>query len=417
MSAPVEVLSSPVRSYEWGAVDVLPRLLGAPPDGRPQAELWVGAHPDSPSLVHGPAGPVALDALVAGDPDAALGRGVRERFGDRLPYLLKLLAVARPVSLQVHPDAAQAAAGVARERAAGVPRRDFRRCYPDGRHKPEMVLALTPFEALVGLREPAEVLAALDGLDVAGLDDLRAALSASDPAQAVHAALSTLLRGGPRSRALVDALAAACAARLGSGSEHAVLDATVCELAAAHPGDVGVAVSLLLHRVRLRPGEAVLVPPRTLHAYLSGTAAEVMASSDDVLRGALTSKHVDVDELLAVVDPVPRRAAGVPAQELAPGLLALAPDVAEFALLDVRPAGSAVEVPGAGPRTVLALEGTTAAATGSGRPAGQRVPLRPGAGVFVADSDGPLRLEGDGRVLVVGVPSALGVPPRPSGST
>ena len=207
----------------------------------------------------------------------------------------------------------------------------------------------------------------------------------------------------------MDSLAAACAARLGAGSDHAVIDATVCELAAAHPGDVGVALSLLLHRVRLRPGEAILVPPRTLHAYLSGTAAEVMASSDDVVRGALTYKHVDVDELLAVVDPAPRRAAGVPAQELAPGLWALAPDVAEFALLDVRPAPTPVQVPGAGPRTVLALEGSTTAVAGSGPSAQRRVSLRPGVSVFVADRDGPLRLEGDGRVLVVGVPSALGV--------
>lgn len=244
-----------VQHYAWGDTAFIPDLLGLERDGEPWAELWLGTHPNGPATVDG----VPLS----------------DRCG-QLPYLLKVLAAAEPLSLQVHPTAEQAADGFAR----GI--------YPDDRAKPELLCALTEVDALCGLRPVEATLALLD------------AISAADLASAIRtdglpATIEALYRGR------LDPTSTIEACRAGAGVEAQL----VTDLAAQYPDDPSVVVTLLLNRVTLQPGEALHLTAGNLHAYLRGAGIELMAASDNVVRGGLTEKHVDVDELLRILDPTP----------------------------------------------------------------------------------------------------------------
>jgi mannose-6-phosphate isomerase len=281
-----------LRRYDWGSTTAIPELLGREPDGRPAAELWFGANPDDPS----PAGEAALDELIARDPQGLLGAGVADRFGPRLPFLLKILAAGRALSIQVHPNLEQARAGFAAEDAAGVDRTAPDRNYRDPNHKPELICALTPFDALCGFRPVArtrQLLADLARPELAFIDD---ALAGDDPLRAAFTAVLTAADPAPA---------------IGAVSDHPDERLAGARLAAAdYPGDVGVLVALLLNYVRLEPGEAIYLGAGNVHAYLRGTGVEIMANSDNVLRCGLTTKHVDVPELLRITDfaelPEPR---------------------------------------------------------------------------------------------------------------
>jgi mannose-6-phosphate isomerase len=286
----VYALDGVLRHYDWGSRTAIPQLLGVAPDGRPAAELWFGAHPDDPSAV--PTQGVTLDALIDADPVAALGAPSIDRFGPRLPFLLKVLAADKALSIQVHPTIAQAQAGFAREDAAGIPRDAPHRNYRDPNHKPELICALTPFDALCGFRPVAATRALLAGLDVPELAFVADLLRGPDPLRAAFTALLT----HPEPAPLVAALA-----RRAAGASHGPLGAA--RIAAADfPGDVGTVLTLLLNDVRLEPGEAIYLGAGTVHAYLRGTGVEIMANSDNVLRCGLTPKHVDVPELLKITD-------------------------------------------------------------------------------------------------------------------
>ncbi|MFF2030223.1 mannose-6-phosphate isomerase, class I [Arthrobacter sp. NPDC058192] len=317
-------LENVLRPYAWGSPTAIADLLGRPASGGPEAELWIGAHPDSPSVAltrasaaagrHSPeahdGGRLALDALIAENPEHCLGAPSVAEFGPRLPFLLKVLAAETPLSLQVHPTAAQAQEGFAREEAAGVGRTAQDRNYKDAFHKPEMILALTPFEALCGFRPAAESRAVFVHLaacfDLAGLElpplvpQLLKDLAQPDEPEALRAAFERLIGGGPE---VSDATAVIVTA-LASGAPMAGFEAelsTVAALNGHYPGDPGVLISLLLNRISLAPGQAVYLPAGNVHAYLHGLGIEVMASSDNVLRGGLTPKFVDVPELLNTV--------------------------------------------------------------------------------------------------------------------
>ena len=387
-------LCNPVRRYSWGTTSAIPDLLGVEPDGEPQAELWLGAHADSPSVLEDGR---RLDDAVRADPQGLLGERVSGQFGPRLPFLLKVLSAQTPLSLQVHPSPEQAAAGFAAEEAEGVAADAPHRRYHDEYHKPEMVVALTPFEVLCGLRPNAEVAALLATLDVADptWGYLLSLLEGTDD-RAHERALRWLLGGDPRVPALLDAVVHACATT--RGSEPSLR--TVLELAEAFPGDPGVLVSLLLHRVSLAPGDALYLPAGNVHAYLSGTALEVMASSDNVLRAGLTSKHVDVEELLRLVHFTPRAVPWVTPERRGP-LTCYRPGTEEFELVQARLDGAQgwVDVEADGPRVVLVLDGVVEAGAGS-----EVSSVRRGESLFVADADGPLRLRGTGCAVVVAVP-------------
>jgi mannose-6-phosphate isomerase len=301
----VEQLDNAVRPYAWGSRTVIAELLGQPvPAPHPQAELWLGAHPADPSMLVQSDGSrhSLLDTMTA-DPDTVLGPVRARRWDGTLPYLLKVLAADEPLSLQAHPSLEQARDGFAREEAAGIPRDAADRNYRDANHKPELICALTEFHALVGFREPADSVRLLHALDVpelAGHAELLAGEPNADGLRALFTTWITLPQAVLDT--LVPALQAGAVRLAGTAGEFQTVARTVLELSERYPGDAGVLAALLLNRVTLAPGEALFLPAGNLHAYLSGAGIELMANSDNVLRGGLTPKHVDVPELLRVLD-------------------------------------------------------------------------------------------------------------------
>jgi mannose-6-phosphate isomerase len=288
-------LENPIRDYAWGSRTAIARLLGEPvPAAGPQAELWMGAHPAAPSRVVVDDQRISLAELVAEAPEAILGPRVVARFGARLPFLAKLLAAAEPLSIQAHPDARQAREGFARENALGIPLDSEKRSYRDASHKPELLCALEPFEALRGFRPPDEIERLAERLGAPALRAfVAAALARPAPLEELFAGL---LRLEPaRRRALV-----AEAARAASAADDPAL-AWIARLDHLYPADPGAIAPLFLQYLRLAPGEAIFLPPGELHTYLGGLALEVMASSDNVLRGGLTRKHADAEELLRIL--------------------------------------------------------------------------------------------------------------------
>ena len=300
----MELLENPVRRYAWGSRTVIAELLGEPvPSPHPQAEMWLGAHPGDPSrLVHDDGSRTSLLTALTGDP-ALLGAERSARWEGTLPFLLKVLAADEPLSLQAHPSLEQAMAGFAREDAAGIPLDASHRNYRDANHKPELICALTEFHALVGFREPTSTLSLLRALDVPELAahvELLAGQPGPDGLRALFTTWITL----PQSLLdeLVPALQRGAVRLAGTDGEWALEARTALELSERYPGDAGVLAALLLNRVVLHPGEALYLAAGNLHAYLAGAGVELMANSDNVLRGGLTPKHVDVPELLRVLD-------------------------------------------------------------------------------------------------------------------
>ncbi|MCX5208404.1 mannose-6-phosphate isomerase, class I [Kitasatospora sp. NBC_00240] len=371
-------LQNPIRTYAWGSRTTLAELQGRPaPSAEPEAELWIGAHPTAPSLIGDGAGMTLLD-LIDSDPVTVLGPGWR-----RLPFLLKLLAVEQPLSLQVHPDAEQAATGYAAEQAAGLAPDDPNRSYHDDQPKPELICALTPFTALCGFADPAQSAALLDSLGIGALHDVVDHLRAGD----LRSTVTALLTWPEDERAtLVSEVLAAC-------TDRTDLRATwTARLARAYPDDTGVITSMLLNLVELAPGQALYLPGRTLHAYLYGTGVEIMAASDNVLRGGLTPKNVNVPELLSVTDfnatrPEPIRP--TPIGDHGETYIAPAP---EFRLTRLRPPsrGPAV-LRRPGPGVVLCTEGTITVRRGDAV-----TTLTPGLAAFLPHDGGPAVLSGEG---------------------
>jgi len=298
----IRELSNIVQPYAWGSHSALAQLRGeVEPTSQPEAELWMGAHPLAPSRLtaSGESLPRAIDAA----PQEYLGARVQREYGAKLPFLLKVLAAGTPLSLQAHPSIEQARRGFAAESAAGVPLGAARRNYKDQNHKPELLCALGEFWALCGFREVAGTLQLLDILGLTELLPYRALLAAAPNEVGIGRAFSALLQAPPeRARALAFATTQACQTGIAQAGPFADERRWAARLGELYPGDIGVVSSLLLNLIRLAPGEAVYLPAGNLHAYLGGIGVEIMASSDNVLRGGLTPKHVDVPELLRVLD-------------------------------------------------------------------------------------------------------------------
>ncbi len=386
----VYFLDNPVRRYPWGSTTLVQQLLGQPVDGRPVAEVWMGTHPDDPSVADGGGRRVRLDALVAAQPEAMLGRRVLTSVGPRLPFLAKILAAAHALSIQVHPSTAQAETGYAAQEAHGVSLDDPARTYRDRFHKPEIVYALTPFELLSGLREPEQSAKLVAELDVPALDPLIALLR-DGAADAHRGALTWLLSQRGTGASWIETVAETARAAVGARPELAV----VHDLARQFPGDPGLVAPLLLNHERLEPGQALYTAPGTLHAYLSGMAVEVMAASDNVLRAGLTPKHVDVDEVLAITDFTPRLTGFLRPVRVAPGVVDFVAPAAELGLRVVTPrAGDELPGPEDGPRIAVCVEGEIRVGAGDTRR------LLPGESVFVPHVDGPVKFSGNGTAVV-----------------
>lgn len=345
-------VDNPVRDYAWGSLTAIPEAIGSAPTGEPQAELWLGAHPGDPSVLQGG---VRLDAHLADHPDQ-LGTGAAQ-----LPFLMKLLAAASPLSLQVHPTAAQAVHGFARDEAAGLDPADPSRSYKDPFHKPEIIVALSPFVALCGFRSPAAALIDLARLLPEAMSsgfgaELAGALSLPDESAALRAAFELVMSGRSEVRAL------AAAAIEAAATDDSMLGATIGWVGAHYGDDPGVIGSALLNRVDLAPGEALYLDAGNIHAYLSGFGIEAMAPSDNVLRGGLSPKHIDVAGLLEIVtfnaieptrvEPTSRETDGV-------RLTSYWPPVREFSV-------HVIEADG-GPRTLTDLVGPSMLIAVAGR--------------------------------------------------
>jgi mannose-6-phosphate isomerase len=290
----VYLLDNQIRHYHWGSPTAIPELLGMPANGQPHAELWLGAYEGSSSIARTATGPVPLDELVRSNPTGMLGADVVETFGPRLPYLMKVLAVERPLSIQAHPNRELAETGFAAENDAGKAIDAADRSYRDPYHKPEFVVALTDFRALLGFRIPTETEEVMCELEVPGLDEVVELIRAPDGLADTVQWLLTI----PTERAtdLAKAVAASCRER--PGIEPFTTLAGIGDLC---PGDRGVLLALLLQPVRLAAGEACAVPAGTPHCYLHGVVIEAQAASDNTLRAGLTPKHIDVPELLSVL--------------------------------------------------------------------------------------------------------------------
>lgn len=442
----MERLEGVPRHYDWGSRTAIPELLGLPASDRPWAELWFGAHPQGPALV-GPSR-TPLDRVVAADPGAALGSEAAARFGG-LPFLVKILASARPLSLQVHPDAETARAGCAREDALGLPRSSPERSFTDDSPKPELICALTPFEALWGFRDPARTLALLESIDTPALDFLRQRLAADPTPGGLRDLTAWLLardrtdaaefnrevaracrrppgaeRSGGPSRAYgteqaVEERAAGeeWAFKAGrAAEERAAARALAADLEAWHPDDPGVAVALLLNRVRLQPGEALFLGPGLLHSYLGGTGVEVMASSDNVIRAGLTAKPTDIPTFLDVVstDPVEPE---VQSPSPVDGVAHYRAPVAEFSLQRIEVDGE-VSVAG-GPAILLCTRGRARAFSreavaseverqqfenpGARHRGAENLEIKPGGAVWVGARTESVTLRGEATVFRAGI--------------
>lgn len=376
-------LVNTVRPYAWGSTTAIPELLGTAPTGEPQAEMWMGAHPGAPSRTDRG----SLNALIDADPVGELGERSVDKFGPRLPFLLKVLAAGAPLSLQAHPDLAQARAGHAAEEALGIPVDAPHRTYKDANHKPELICALTPFEGLCGFRAPAETADLIAALGVDSLKPYVDLLYAHPEEAALREVLTALLTADPAEMANTVAEAAAAADRL--GGEHA----PYAGLAHHYPSDPGVIAAMLLNRITLQPGEALYLGAGVPHAYLSGLGVEIMANSDNVLRCGLTPKHIDVPELLRVVRFEPADPAVLRPEASPSGEEVYDTPIDEFRLSRfVRPEGAApTDLTSPTPQILLAVAGspragdvTLAAGESVFVPAGEKAELSGAGTVFRA---------------------------------
>jgi mannose-6-phosphate isomerase len=394
----VDALQGRIQNYAWGSRTAIAELLGSPaPSARPEAELWLGAHPSAPSLILRDGVWRPLVEVIAQRPDVELGPAVVARFGSRLPFLLKVLAAETPLSLQAHPDSDQARAGFAAEEAAQVKRDAPERNYKDASHKPELLCALDRFQAFCGFRRARDTLRLFTAI---AADDL---LAYAEPLvrspdvrglRSFYAALASLSESA-RDK-VVNATLQACARQGNVGGEFARECAWTLRLGELYPGDIGVVLALFLNLVELERGQALYLPAGNLHAYLKGVGVEIMANSDNVLRGGLTPKHVDPPELLRVLtfadEPAPILVARDSAIEKTYDTPA-----EEFRLsrLELRDGDCFRADRRAGPEILLCVAGRAVARTARG----EMHPLTKGSALYVPAADGIYELSGTGTTF------------------
>ncbi|MFC1516775.1 mannose-6-phosphate isomerase, class I, partial [Thermodesulfobacteriota bacterium] len=296
----IGILKNAVQEYAWGSHTAIPELLGEKaPSSAPQAELWMGAHPKAPSMVEFNGEWVSLLELIEKNPELILGKKAAKRFKNRLPYLFKVLAAGQPLSIQAHPSRDQALQGFERENRLGIPLNAPNRNYKDDNHKPECICALTPFWALNGFRNVSDVLSLMEKISPHGLRDELDALRKEQNSRGLKRFFQQMMSMDPEQKQYITSDAVKNAENI---SEDDPIFTWITRLYASYPGDIGIFAPVVLNLIRLEPGQAMFLPSGELHAYLDGVGIELMANSDNVLRGGLTPKHVDVPELLNVLN-------------------------------------------------------------------------------------------------------------------
>jgi mannose-6-phosphate isomerase len=388
-------LINQIKTYAWGSSLWIPQLTGRQnSSGEPWAELWMGVHPQGPSVLDIPGEQPLLSDFIGKYPELCLGETTGREFGG-LPFLFKILAAAKPLSVQAHPDPVQAREGFERENAAGLAPEDPARNYKDPNHKPEILCALSPFRAMCGFREPETVLALLEtffqaslmqpGTPLnAGFVRLREALETGDGG-ALRIFLTALFDLPGEFRRELSAYTLEQEPVLEkTDPRHTDIWQTAAYFARLYPGDPAVISPLYLNLISLAPGEAIYLPAGILHAYIEGLGVELMANSDNVLRGGLTSKHVDPEELAGILEFRPFAPAVLRPPKPIPSAFTYPVNCREFSLSVIRGKGETAPFPLAGPAIVIVTEGRAvfSCCNGPGGPAGTLV-LEQGESAFI----------------------------------
>lgn len=403
----MQKLEGAMRAYPWGSHTLLAQLRGKDtPTEHPEAELWFGAHPSNPGTVDGR----PLSQIIADNPTISLGRDLCEAGHETLPFLLKLLAADEPLSLQAHPSRDQARSGFERENAASTALSSDNRNYKDANHKPELLVALTPFSAMAGFRPVEATRALLEQLQCSELDRYITLLDPDSPHDSLRALFTTWITVPVSVRAsLIDAVIASARSQVPRSDWIGITLQNVLELNDRYPGDAGVLISLMLNHIELAPGDGLFLGAGQLHAYIRGLGVEVMANSDNVLRGGLTSKHVDVPELMRVVDfvanpdPVIHSDNGhyqVPVEDFTLFSGTAFPKTAAEGIdsSSMRSRGY--------PAIVLCTEGVVSLSTSGGLdmsqplPSGETITLAPGDAAWIPASDPDFHLSGGGQFFL-----------------
>ena len=391
-------LSGAVKDYAWGSPRAISDFTGIDFGGQRVAELWFGAHNGARTL----AGGRSLSEVISADPAGILGADVAARFDGALPFLLKVIAPEQPLSLQVHPGKELAEAGFQAEEEAGIPLDSPRRNYRDRNHKPEMIFALTPFEAFAGFRAPRRAIEVLDNLNAPLAREMLEILRAHPGYRGLRAVARKLLAPLDEERQVqIEAVITACQDRLDRGTSPSLrVDRQAVALARTYPSDPGAVLSLLLNPVTLRAGEALFIPTGAVHAYVSGLGIEVMSSSDNVLRAGLTPKHIDAGEALRCMD-----FHGAPPVRIAPemngrgtGIYYAPVDDFELSVSEIT-GGEWIPIPGFGPRILLGVSGDLEIGVG-----GEVETISTGQAIFVSAAEGTIRVRGNGKLVQAGVP-------------
>ena len=356
----IALLKNPIQKYAWGSRTAIPELCGEVPNGDPQAELWMGAHPKAPSAANIDGNWVPLPKLIEKDPEALLGKRSAEVFHNQLPFLFKVLAAEMPLSIQAHPDAEQSKKGFSRESAAGIPLASETRNYRDGNHKPECICALTPFWVLNGFRAVDDIRFYIENLCPNELAGELAALSDLRNPQSLKQFFKALMMK-PKDKVCLILEEALEAAKRQGGDDPVY--SWIIRLLGTYPMDIGALAPALLNLIVLRPGEALYLSSGRLHAYLDGVGMELMANSDNVLRGGLTPKHIDVPELMKVLRFEETRPEILRPVQEAPGIRRYHTPAEEFALSEITVDGLLrfKNRENAGAEILFCLEGTSKA--------------------------------------------------------
>lgn len=352
-------LKNKIQDYSWGSLHGIEEATGIPNvDGSPKAELWMGSHPVCPSLVIDPKTrkEISLLDLINQDCSYYLGNRSLQDFGCKLPYLFKILSAESPLSLQVHPSLQHASAGFTRENTLGLSLNDPKRNYKDDNHKPEIIVAITPFIAMCGFRNVAQTAAFFTEIDETVFQEpcdiaLKSGysrlcdylLNLNDDAKKKY-----ITSVQNKISSFNQSPSSSCGYDFKKALEISSL------LLKQYPSDIGILAPFYLNIIELVPGEGLFLPSGVMHAYIRGTGLELMASSDNVLRGGLTPKHIDVTELLEILDPSPYKP-DILAINTTVGVSIYAAPAIEFELSRISPNGSACELPGNRPIIALCL--------------------------------------------------------------
>jgi len=334
-------LQNQIKHYEWGSQKLIPEFLNIDNSkGAPCAEMWMGTHSLSISQTE-------VDGRLVNLGDVS----------GELPFLFKLLAVEKPLSIQAHPNKAQAEEGFNKEESRGLSIKNPTRNYKDKNHKPEIMCALTPFTFMAGFREPNAISVSLEELVLIAppLKEIISPLLRALEESSLSSFFRILYGFSRIEREYI------CTFILEKeGVQGGVITQGQWKLmkvfASQYPGDPAIISPLYLNLLTLEPWQAVFIPSGVLHAYLDGFGVELMAASDNVLRGGLTPKHVDSSELMNILHFVP----------FAPQIITPPPSAkwfcyntpcSDFLLSMMRGQGDEEAFPGKRPAICIVIEG------------------------------------------------------------